>query len=153
MFIEYFFHYIFHYLRVPILLSFLKAFCKNGTVRLRGGGSYYGRVEVCVNNIWGTICSDFWDYEDASVVCGQLGHSQYGKYDYHALSPIYHTFIVGAIPASGYYTDYVWHFSIIDLNCTGNESNIWNCPYNGISDFYTCPSSHDASVICQGNYH
>ena len=80
MFIDYFFHYIFHYLRVPILLSFLKAFCKNGTVRLRGGGSYYGRVEVCVNNIWGTICSDFWDYEDASVVCGQLGYSQYGKY-------------------------------------------------------------------------
>ena len=64
----------------------------------------------------------------------------------------YHIFIVGAIPASGYYTDYVWPFGIIDLNCTGNESSIWNCPYNGTSDFYTCPSSHDASVICQGNH-
>ena len=71
----------------------------------------------------------------------------------HAFSHIPKIYILGAIPASGYYTDYVWHFSIIDLNCTGNESNIWNCPYNGISDFYTCPSSHDASVICQGNYH
>ena len=52
--------------------------CENGTVRLSGGGSYYGRVEVCVNNIWGTICSDFWDYEDASVVCSEIGHSSYG---------------------------------------------------------------------------
>ena len=60
---------------------------------------------------------------------------------------------LGAIPASGYYTDYNWPFGIIDLNCTGNESSIWNCPYNGTSDFYSCPSNHDASVICQGIYH
>ena len=50
----------------------------NSTVRLKDGGDNYGRVEVCVNNIWGTICSDFWDYVDASVVCSQLGYSPYG---------------------------------------------------------------------------
>ena len=58
----------------------------------------------------------------------------------------------GAIAASGYYTDYHWPFGIIDLNCTGNESSIWNCTYNGTSDFYSCSSSHDASVICQGDF-
>ena len=54
------------------------AHCQNGTIRLSGGGSTYGRVEVCVNETWSTICSDLWDYEDASVACSQLGHSPYG---------------------------------------------------------------------------
>ena len=71
------------YFFLSILICIWLAPCENGTVRLRGGGSYYGRVEVCVNKIWGTICSDFWDYEDAAVVCGQLGHSRYGDYDWH----------------------------------------------------------------------
>ena len=41
---------------------------------------------------------------------------------------------------------------MIDLNCTGTEDSVWNCLYNGLIDYYSCPHKHDASIICQSLY-
>ena len=44
-----------------------------GEIRLQGGtNDLEGRVEICLNNEWGTVCDQSWDVTDASVVCRQL---------------------------------------------------------------------------------
>lgn len=59
------------------------ASCINGAVRLRGGANnsqYEGRVEVCLNDVWGTVCADIrWSDDAAKVVCRQLNLSSSSK--------------------------------------------------------------------------
>ena len=50
--------------------------CTEGDIRLAGSANeLQGRVEVCHDNQWGTVCDDAWGDEDAMVVCRQLGYT------------------------------------------------------------------------------
>ena len=48
--------------------------CNHSDIRLVGGSNdNEGRVEVCSNGAWGTVCSYHWTVNEADVVCKQLG--------------------------------------------------------------------------------
>lgn len=50
--------------------------CQEGSIRLADGldgREYEGRLEICINNHWGTVCDDRYNVQEATVVCRQLG--------------------------------------------------------------------------------
>ena len=53
--------------------------CNDGDLTLVNGSTpIEGRLEVCRNNTYGTICDDQWDVLDARVACRQLNFASDG---------------------------------------------------------------------------
>lgn len=61
-------------------MKFFTKGCTEGSLRLSDGRTpSEGRVEICIDNEWGTICDDSWGTPDATVVCLQLGLPSSGE--------------------------------------------------------------------------
>ena len=64
-----------------IMFKFAAAPCEDGEVQLVGDRRYrnYGRVEVCINSSWSSLCGINATHKVASVTCKQLGLSPQGN--------------------------------------------------------------------------
>ncbi|KAJ8035027.1 Deleted in malignant brain tumors 1 protein [Holothuria leucospilota] len=101
-------------------------------IRLVGGASFNeGRVEIFVDNEWGTVCGREFDINDATVVCKQLGFRKAEKE------------LLDAHFGEG-------NGSIVEgyLNCNGDEPSLKDCNVKAFNAYSKCGHSEDASVRC-----
>ena len=123
--------------------------CPPGDVRLVGGSVVdEGRVELCLNNAWGTICDDGFDERDANVVCRQLGYPDQGRYGYfhsimcHLCIKFLHADATPRLAA--YFGQGTGSILRQYLLCSGTESRLVDCSNTGSS----CSHAEDAGVTC-----
>ena len=61
------------------------------------------------------------------------------------------TIFLGAVPITGAFLNHLWPVMIYDINCTGSEQTLKDCPHNGITN-HLCQPREAASLICQSEY-
>lgn len=105
--------------------------CHQGAVRLAGGNSHSGRVEVYLNGQWGAVCDSHWTHRDASVVCRQLGLGDIGT----------------ALQSSDSSESGPGLFHFERLGCRGDEDAVSACRSR---TFVTgdCSHGNEAATLC-----
>ena len=123
--------------------------CNHGDLRLVDGRNQsHGRVEVCVLDIWGTVCDDNWDDRDARVVCHQLGyHCKHIGTSVFQCN--YNTLLDGWSDNSVKSGNQSQPIYLDDVNCIGTETSLLHCSHSGIGQ-HNCNHSDDAGVLCSG---
>uniref|UniRef100_A0A1X7U967 SRCR domain-containing protein n=1 Tax=Amphimedon queenslandica TaxID=400682 RepID=A0A1X7U967_AMPQE len=102
--------------------------CSSGALRLVGGSnSSEGRVELCLNGRWGTVCDDSWDNTDAGVVCRQLGLGTRTAF------------------GSAHFAQESGALVMDNVRCDGTESHLTNCTHLTVDK---CFPPTDAGVRC-----
>ena len=107
--------------------------CSNGSVRLanfdlNSYGRSEGRVEVCYNNEWGTVCDNGWDNSDATVACKQLGFE------------FLHSYV------SSYFGTGSGSIWLDNVDCSADLSKLFSCSHS--TDTSDCSHDDDAGVRC-----
>lgn len=106
-------------------------------IRILGGKTETeGRLQVKIDNVWGTVCNYGWDIKDAALVCQQLGL---------VLNPDDWYLERNEIPTAGTTENVI----LSNLQCDDFDIDITKCRSERIGNFeQSCSHENDVGIRC-----
>ncbi|XP_053386930.1 uncharacterized protein LOC123542087 [Mercenaria mercenaria] len=101
----------------------------SGIRLVNGIGLFDGRVEILINNTWGTVCSYSFRNNEASAICRILGYEGYRRYYTSAYT----------------YGEGVGPIFVTELDCPYRATDFNNCTYKVNN---SCTHYSDVAVAC-----
>ena len=131
-------------------------------MRLVGGAtSNEGRVEICINQVWGTVCYatsyyNRWDTSEGRVVCRQLGHQELGecnvmKIRQQLIWTLDYAGLTAHRTASSLYGVGSGAVFLSNLYCACSEDNLLQCPHT-VFVGTSCTHARDVGLYCERKY-
>ena len=113
-----------------------------------------GRVEVCYENQWGTVCDDLWGQTEANVVCRQLGYTSDGTVCvtfFATIITINFAHAGATYLGDSYFGGGDGVVMLDNVECVGKEARLFDCPHSGVGIHNRfCDHTNDAGVKCIG---
>ena len=114
-----------------------------------------GRLELCLNGKWGVACQDYWNEEQASVVCSQLGFARVGKYQsvlFKFCTRDGLLSFLGAIAGNQRFQLNSDELPVYNrsYSCKGSELHLRDCPSFEPNRTEPCGYRRNAYIVCQG---
>ena len=134
-----------------IVMWMSSASCRTGDLRLSGGNVINeGRIEICINNVWGTICDDYWSDTDANVACRKLGFSGQSKTHNSLVTNDKAVLCLDAVAFSNaHFGPGIGDILLNNIQCLGSEASLLDCTRDATA---VCSTGHyeDAGLRCYG---
>ena len=110
-----------------------------------------GRVEICLENEWGTICDDNWGALDARVVCRQLQLPTNRKFDFRLLRSLREHSSSSDADALLRFGGGESRIHYAGFRCIGTEEQLVDCQVDRNASLFqnpACIHAEDAGVKC-----
>ena len=129
----------------------------NNTIRLgQSSIDTFGRLEVCSGNKWGTVCGSGANLETiARVACRELNHAANNGIDNYLEYCNHCTIDAGWVIVESYFINYrppLIPITRTNMVCTGFETAISECLFDGVTGNPDCDHPDDIFILCHCKY-
>ena len=119
--------------------------CTDYDVQLvNGSTANEGKVLICINGVWGTLCDDYINNVDAGVICTQLGYR--GGTCNILILVLYKLLIGGTVYTSQFPNSHIP--LVTDISCSSQYTSISQCSISHFTRTSSCDADDIAAVRC-----